>query len=370
MTTTSDAASAATAAPSPYAGRVGVNGHLIWIGSDEIAKQYSRARAGGVEWVREEFRWDLAEPTQGQWQFARGDALFTGASKAGVNVLLLVDYGATWANWTDAQFGNYAATLAKRYGVNGTFWQLHPELTPRPVTKMEIWNEPYMPGPYLAPARYAKLVRATSQAVRAVGKNIKLAANVDTGNYALGKQDYFDQLIAADPKLHETVDAWSLHPYGQECGPYATDTSCSQLGQRWRFDRVTYFRDLAAQKGVSRPIWLTEFGWSTYSGGGVSETTQATWTRDAVKRAIVDWGSFVELVFVYQWDRDSGSGKEDSYGLRRADDSSKPAWTALASLIGSEGTTPPPVAPTPPPVAPTPPPVAPTPPPVAPHRRR
>ena len=74
---------------------------------------------------------------------------------------------------------------------------------------------------------------------------------------------------------------------------------------------MTYFRDLAAQKGVSRPIWLTEFGWSTYSGGGVSETTQATWTRDAVKRAIVDWGSFVELVFVYQWDRTAAAARRE-----------------------------------------------------------
>ena len=364
VTTTSNAAAAASAATSPYDGRVGVNGHLVWVGADEIAKQYSTARAGGVEWVREEFRWDIAEPKQGQWQFARGDNLFTGASKAGVNVLLLLDYGATWANWTDAQFANYAATLAGRYGANGTFWQQHPELAPRPVTRMEIWNEPYMPGPYLAPSRYAKLVRATSQAVRAVGKNIRLAANVDTGNYAQGKQDYFDQLIAADPKLHEAVDAWSLHPYSQECGPYATDATCSQLGQRWRFDRVTLFRDLAAQKGVSRPIWLTEFGWSTYAGGGVTETTQATWTRDAVKRALVDWGAFVELVFVYQWDRDSGNGKQESYGLRRADDSPKLAWTELASLVqqasGGIGTQPPPPTGTPasPTAAPAPPPAA------------
>ena len=373
VTTSSNAASAASAAVSPYAGRVGVNGHLVWIGPDDIAKQYSRARAGGVEWVREEFRWDFAEPKQGQWNFSRGDNLFTGASKAGVNVLLLLDYGATWANWTDAQFANYAATLAGRYGVNGTFWQQHPELIPRPVTRMEIWNEPYMPQPYLTPARYAKLVRATSQAVRALGKNIRLAANVDTGNYAENKQDYFDQLIAADPKLHETVDAWSLHPYSQECGPYATDATCPQLGQRWRFDRVTLFRDLAALKGVSRPLWLTEFGWSTY-GGGVSEATQASRTRDAVKRALVDWGTFVEMVFVYQWDRDSGNGKEANYGLRRADDSSKPAWTELASLIqqasGGAGTPPPPPPPTTPPpggTQPSPPPAAtPTPPPAAP----
>ena len=364
VTTSSNAASAASADTSPYVGRVGVNGHLVWLGADEIAKQYSRARAGGVEWVREEFRWDIAEPSPGQWNFARGDALFTGASKAGVNVMLLLDYGATWSNWTDAQFGNYAATLAARYGVNGTFWQQHPELAPRPVTRMEIWNEPYMPGPYLAPSRYAKLVRATSQAVRAVGKNIRLAANVDTGNYAEGRQDYFVQLIAADPKLHEAIDAWSLHPYSQECGPYATDTSCKQLGQAWRYDHVTLFRDLAAQKGVTRPLWLTELGWSTYSGGGVTETTQATWTREAVKRAIVDWGSFVELIFIYQWDRDSGSGKEQSYGLRRADDSAKPAWTELVSLVqqstGGTGTPAPPATPTPPPATPTPP--APTPP--------
>ncbi len=364
VTTSSNAASAASAATSAYSGRVGVNGHLVWLGADEIAKQYSRARAGGVEWVREELRWDIVEPKQGQWNFSRGDALFTGASKAGVNVMLLLDYGATWSNWTDAQFANYAATLAARYGANGTFWQQHPELAARPVTKMEIWNEPYMPGPYLAPSRYAKLVRATSQGVRAVGKNIKLAANVDTGNYALGKQDYFDQLIAADPKLHEAVDAWSLHPYSQECGPYSTNATCAQLGQAWRFDRVTLFRDLAAAKGVSRPLWLTEFGWSTYAGGGVSEATQAAWTRDAVKRAIVDWSSFVELVFVYQWDRDSGSGKEESYGLRRADDSAKPAWTELANLIGAsaDAPTPPPAgAPTPPPAGP--PPATPAPPP-------
>jgi hypothetical protein len=95
-------------------------------------------------------------------------------------------------------------------------------------------------------------------------------------------------------------------------------------------------RGLTVARNVARPIWITEIGWSTATNhpDGVSEQQQATFVRQAIERALGEWGGFVQRIFLYQWDRSNGimSDREGNFGLRRADGGPKAALHALAAL--------------------------------------
>lgn len=343
------------ATSSPYAGKVGVNTHLVWISESESRPQFERARSAGVTWTREEFPWRIVEPQRGVFDWRATDGLMASASAAQINVLGILGYSANWASSDPsgagsskyppkdpADFARYAAAVVKRYGPNGSFWASRTDLTPRPLTAVQVWNEPWgywawKPNP--EPARYAKLVRAAAEAIKAHDPSIKILVAGDLLQVRTDGaiRDWQKEVIAADPTLRSLFDAYSVHPYPypQDLGPYA-----DRSDPRWDFRRL----ELIHANDTTKPLWITEVGWSTASGGSqtVSEETQATYVRGAVERALNEYGSFVEMIFVYQFDRDRGStsDRENYFGLRREDDSAKPAWNALVEMLASGAGTP------------------------------
>jgi glycosyl hydrolase family 42 (putative beta-galactosidase) len=344
-----------------WTGRVGVAGHLMWYSDQQT--EMSRLRAGGVDWTREDFLWDTIEPSKGSFDWSWPDKLMTSSSRTGMNVLAILDYSAKWASSgpngdgtyaprDNAEFAAYAAAIVRRYGSGGSFWSAHPELTPRPLGAVEVWNEPWghwdwKPNP--DPAAYARLARATAEAVKAATPGVKVLI---AGDLLQARTDgkiipWLANVLTADPGLKSLVDAYSVHPYPypRELGPFD-----ERPDARWDFRRL----ELIHQVDPTRPLWITEVGWSTAPGvsDAVSEAQQATFVRGAVQRALGEWGGFVERIFVYSWDRSNGTSgdREGNFGLRRSDGSTKPAWSALSALLA---TTPPP---SPPPPNPTPPP--------------
>jgi hypothetical protein len=342
-------AAAATTTSSTYTGRVGLNTHLVWLSQSAAHSALSQARAGGVDWVREEFPWGAVEPQRGKFSWSRTDALMSAASLAGVNVLGILSYSAPWASSDPsgggdskypprdvADYARYAAAVAARYGSGGTFWAAHPELVPRPLTAVQIWNEPFgywfwKPNP--SPAAYAKLARAATAAIRSVtpGMTILVAGDVLQVRTDGKLLDWLKSLRAADPGLNALVDAYSVHPYPhpRTNGPYL-----DRADPRWDYRRVMLTHEI----DPSLPIWITEVGWSTAdTSDSVSEATQASHVRGAVVRALDDWGSYVKRIFVYSFDRDSADrgDREGHYGLLRQDGSAKPAWDTLRALLAA-----------------------------------
>jgi hypothetical protein len=217
------------------------------------------------------------------------------------------------------------------------------------LTAVEVWNEPWghwawKPNP--DPAAYARLARAAAEAVKAANPAVKVLISGDLLQARTDGRivDWLRNVLAAEPALQNLVDAYSVHPYPypRELGPYD-----DRSDPRWDFRRL----ELIHQVDPSRPLWITEVGWSTAPGvsDAVSEERQATFVRGAVQRSLGEWGGFVERIFVYSWDRSNGTpgDREGNFGLRRADGSTKPAWEALAALLGS--TLPLPVPPASPP---------------------
>lgn len=342
-------------ATSSYASRLGLNGHLIWQSESAARPQLDAARRGGVDWIREELPWQSVESTKGTFDWSRTDGLMSAAAAANVNVLGLLGYSARWASSDPsgngdtrypprdpADYANYVREVVKRYGPKGSFWASRSDLTPRPLTAIELWNEPWgswawKPNP--DPAAYARLVRAAASAVRAYDPSIRIliAGNVLQVRSDGVLRNWQQELLAADPGLSSLFDAYSVHPYPypRTKGPYDDSGDA-----RWSYRQVTLNHDLDA----SKPIWITEIGWSTASSASdaVSEQTQATYIKGALQRSLEDWGSWVERVFLYSWDLDNGPAtyREGYYGLRHADGTAKPAWDAVTRLISNGKATP------------------------------
>jgi polysaccharide biosynthesis protein PslG len=328
----------------PYRGRVGAASAMIWYHPAEQLVYLKRARRGGLSWVREDFPWGAFERRLGVWDWSIGDRFMRNLSKAAVDVLPVIAYSPGWAASGPSiyhpprdfgRYANFCKRLVQRYGVGGSFWSAHPRLTPRPIRAIEIWNEPWHERfwrPLPDPRAYARLVRATAAAVRRVRPGVKIIASGDIAQYVSGQAlDWFKPLLAADPALFRTlVDAYSVHLYVQSRNPRDAATP-----QRWRFDRALLTRDLAARAGASHPLWVTEFGWSTFPGSpdSVSEDVQARYVADALRVAHTEWRGLVQRSFVFFWGK-AGHDDAGGYGILRPDGTRKPVFGAIKALAG------------------------------------
>jgi len=323
--------------------RIGFTTATVWLPPAEAYGYLRLARDGGVTWIREDFTWSSIEPAPGRFVWARTDALMRNVSRLGMHVLAIATYAPGWASGhpdsnkfpptNPRDYARFAKAIADRYGRGGTFWQANRRLVPAPLTAIELWNEPWHAsfwGTGPDPAAYARLVRAAATAVKRSHPRMAVLASADvTGS---GGVEWFGPLLAADPDLWRSglVDAWSVHLYCQDRSPWDVVSP-----QQYRFDRVLVTRGLAEQSGAVKPIWITEFGWSTEPGApdAVSEQTQAQYEHDALSRATIEWRSFVRRSFVFTWTKPSVAA--DAYNLLRLDGSSRPAWQAIQAFISS-----------------------------------
>jgi hypothetical protein len=351
---TTTAPTTTTTAPSSGAanvGRVGVNTNYFWFNESTDTAGLQPLPAAGVTWTRDVFDWRTMEPTQGQFNWSGSDALVAATAKTGVNLLAILAYSAPWASSDPSGAGNqyyppknpgdyaqFASAVVQRYGHGGTFWATRPDLTPHPLAAVEIWNEPWgywawAPNP--DPAAYGRLVMAAGPAIRAADPSVQIAV---TGDDLVTRTDgaianFVQPMLASNPGIASYVDAWSVHPYPdpKTNGPQVANPI------EYSFNRVTVTQNQTAAAGVSRPIWITEIGWTTATGSpdGVSEAAQAQYVSQALGMALSQWRSFVAKVFVYTWQQDgtSATDPEAHFGLRRADGSMKPAWSSVTAYL-------------------------------------
>lgn len=342
-----------------YADRVGLSSHTIWLPAAQQYRYLERARLGGVRWIREDFAWSAIEPRSGSFRWGRADALMRTASRLHLNVVGMLGFSPAWASGHEddkypprnmADYARFAVAVASRYGQDGSFWRRNPRLRPAPIRAIEIWNEPWVadfwkPGPDVV--SYAAMVRAAAPAIKRVSPEIKVLVSADLRYQADGRpsnwlEGWLHDLLLRDYALG-SVDGYTVHPYSEDRGPYQTSIdgfSDQAYAQQWLFQQVLVVRDMLASAGKLKPLWLTEFGWSTGVSRGEStpqttEAVQASYVRDALRRSVGEWRSFVARSFVYVWQEPKDAGVLEGYALLRSDGSAKPAWKAVKRLIAT-----------------------------------
>jgi len=360
---------AGAAAPDPA---VGVVGDITWGTSPaDIDRTVSSMTAAGVQWVRANMSWSGGEPdakgVANEGWLTQVDYAVSRARAAGIQVLMPIADGVPywasadpakyvdasgkhwnkyWRPTAPADYADFVRTIVGRYQALG-------------VHAYEVWNEPntavFWPSGPSAP-EYAALLAAAYPAI----KSADPTATVVLGGLSKNDYDFLAQLYVAGAR--SSFDAVAVHPYTGNVDP----TWCWNQAGRTKLAKDAFcgieevHNTMVANGDSAKPMWLTEFGWSTTTGAyGVSEATQADFLTKALDkvRASYPW---VETAFWYNfrntfWLGDAPADYEANLGLLRVDFSAKPAYGALRSWTGTAvaPTTTTTVAPTTTTVAPT-----------------
>jgi cellulase (glycosyl hydrolase family 5) len=238
----------------------------------------------GAKWVRLTANWADAEPTKGLyngWLLKEYDRAISVAHNAGAKVILMSYQSPSWASGSTntetppknpADYANYMHFLAARYAGK--------------VDAYEVWNEEnidrfWSTGPNAA--EYVSLLKPAYSAVKSADPNAKVVfGGLSTNDYR-----YLESAYAAGAKGY--FDVMSVHPYSCSTSP---DVIKRDSSGRITRDSYLGYREVRASMsaaGDAKPIWFTEFGWSTTTGScGVSEATQASYLTKAYQLAEQD----------------------------------------------------------------------------------
>ena len=328
--------------------------NVAWRGDEDGAVFNQRTaemvRQAGFQWVRFQVRWESLEPRPGEWDFRPIDRVLPVYEAAGLSILASVVAAPEWARAADggivadpATFREAMRRLASRYRGRIHAW--------------EIWNEQNLAHELHGPVRvepYCTVLRAGYEGVKAgdpealvvfggltpTGVNDPAIAMDDVAYleafYALDGGSctrYFDVLGAhANATLNPPDTLWPERP-----GP----------GPGWRdhpsfyFRRVEQLRAVMERHGDRRPVWITEFGWTTNNpapgyeyGQYVSEEQQAEYLVRAFEIARTRW-PWVTGMFVWNLNFSTIVGPEDEKGpwsVLNPDWSPRPAYRALSAM--------------------------------------
>jgi hypothetical protein len=304
--------------------QLGVTVFGMWRDWDMLGVLLDRARDSGSPWLRVDMGWcTLEEAGPGviaSWYQGRLDAVVAGAQARGLRLLVDVGCAPGWAGGTTynsypndpGQFERVAHYLAQRYRGRVAAW--------------EIWNEPDCIGgcPSGSPEKFVGVLRAGYRGFKAADPAATVVSGGTSGNNAA----WIARMYAAGAK--GSFDALAVHPY-QDPPSAAPDAPAE--GRTYRLTSLPAVRDQMVRNGDGeKPVWFTEFGWSTALTGeriGVDEATQARYLQQSVEQIQQDYPYVTHAFWYCMRDRDDWTPIENFFGLLHVDGSAKPAFAAL-----------------------------------------
>lgn len=314
----------------------------------------------GAGWVKVQVSWKAYQPqpdAYDDWRFRELDHLVSGAAGRGLKVLLSVAKAPEWSRPTSemdgppqdfALFRQFMGYLATRYRGGS-------------VAAYELWNEPNLQrewnGMPLSAATFARLIEQGAAGVRSgddralVVSGAPATTGVDDGVVAIDDRRYLRDMLAAG--AGEAVDAIGAHPYGWANPPGASASDPQPVSPTHNNHPSFFFQDTLQQyqailqeTGYGHlTLWLTEFGWGSFEGFGVSppsgaqfmshvsEWQQAQYTQEALA-LVHDW-SGIGPVFLWNLNFAPVIGpqfSESGYSLLRPDGSLRPVYLALQHI--------------------------------------
>jgi hypothetical protein len=328
---------------SARAAEVGVNSDITWdIPHDQVDRSVALMKQSGVRWIRVNANWSAVE-TNGKGVINQGviadyDYAVKAARAAGLQVLMpMADGVPYWAsadphksrgNWNIAyrprsmrDYADYARFIVGRY-------------SPMGVHAYEVWNEENLDkfwpsGP--SATSFVSMLQAAYPAIKAADQH----ATVVLGGLSGNDYPFLRKLYEAGARPY--FDAVGVHPYTGVDPDQCWSDNGSDRKSVWAFCGLEEVHATMASHGDgAKPVWATEFGWST-SRGGVNEHEQAVFLQKAfhklesypwVTKAF--WYGFRNVFFLH----DNTSDREANFGLLRSNYTAKPALRALAAYAG------------------------------------
>ncbi len=336
--------------PTTVAGASGISiGHSIGIAAggglsklspEDLNTELDEMNNLGIQWVRFDIEWgdvQYSSPNTSTW--AKYDALVEAIAAHHMKALGIIVFTPQWARnpscvngvecppENPATFATFAAEVAARYEPYGMhYW--------------EIWNEPNsfnFWSPKVDCAGYTALLKATYPAIKKVDPNAVVItgglAAESTNDVSMAPTDFLNCIYQNGGKNY--FDAVADHPYS-----FPQIPSQVTLGA-WAQMSLTSpsLRSIMIANGdQNKKIWITEFGAPTNGPDShwyVSEAQQSVMATNAMN--LYKTYSWAGPFFWYSL-KDGGTStdtNENFFGLIRADNSLKPAFTTLKNIIST-----------------------------------
>lgn len=280
----------------------------------------------GVDWVRTNFWWDLAQRTpDGSYNWSKMDLVVDTAAQHGIKVIGEFNGAPSWidpkldSGYDRAEFRDYAVEAVRHFKDRVDHW--------------EVWNEQNMHN--IKPADYASLLKTIYPAIKAVDADATvitggLAATPQTGNGLIGAVDYLEGIYENGAAGY--FDAVGFHPY-----TYPLLPSSDKPWNGWQIMEDGIYPTMIANGDGDLKVWMTELGAPT-SGGGheVSQAFQAKIISEAADLASnTDWAGPI-MWYSYKDRGGSHSDKENWFGIVGPGGQRKDAYYTYKSIATTQ----------------------------------
>jgi uncharacterized protein YgiM (DUF1202 family) len=344
------AVASAPAAPPAAAPNTGTGfGYGITVNTWQGDKQGTadQVKQLGFTWVKQQVRWEYAEPTQGAVNWQEMDSIVDTMNGNGINVMFSVVTSPPWARPTlggtggppeDFQlFANFLGTMAGRYCGR--------------LQAIEVWNEQNLrrewEGFPLEPAAYMNLLKPAYNAIKGACPQMLVISGATTpagySDVAFDDIDYLRGMYQHG--LRDYSDGIGIHPSGFANPPgvrfedWASGNydAPSHVNHRsfYFLSTLEQSRRVMEENGDSaKKLWPTEFGWGSlpqpFPGyeyqSRIGEGTQAQWIVQSFGIMRDSGYVAVPMLWNLNYPRDTEMG---AFAV-----SGRPAFDALKQMMG------------------------------------
>jgi polysaccharide biosynthesis protein PslG len=318
--------------------KVGAQFHAMWEHHWEPGQRKAvldKLAAAGIKWVRIDVGWSSVQPrgpdSFADWYVNSLERVVRQARARRIKVLLTLVWTPSWANGgrgrnyppTDySTFGRFARWIARHFRGD--------------VQAYGVYNEPNLSTPDFwagTAADYARLLKASYGRFKEGDPDAKVVAGEVVYNddvwirqmYEAGAEGYFD-VIATHP-----------YPGVADEPPDAPDN-----GTKWRMTHVPAVHDVMCDfNDCKKPIWFTEFGWSSHSNTGSEDNWErgVTLEEQAVNavraiKLVRDRYPYVTHMFWYtERNRTDADPQHNNLGLLRHDLTGKKVYWSVREFL-------------------------------------
>jgi len=304
---------------------------LLRFPPEQIDDVATTLQENGFRVVRQVFAWSDIQPTQNEFVWDRYDRIVEALSAHGIQIVAVLARSPEWARAPGAQdaidappqeisdYANFVQQVTARYKRNVPFVQL--------------WDKPnvaaYWGGAAATPVEYSDLLANGFNASRTgeAETRVVLAEFDPTADGQLGADVRFLQTIYEQGRsgffdvVAAQIDGGTLSPYDRTVN-----------GQRMSLSRAVLFRELMVAEGdVEKPIWLTHYGWSRSSAGGLTENEHADFLLAGIERARGEW-PWMGLMFAWDLMQNGTSSDSAPYALLNDDLTATQAFLRLSAF--------------------------------------
>ena len=349
---------APTATPVPTSsGLVGYGMQAHMVGGYASAATDKIVEAG-FNWTKQQFRWSEIETSRGVFNWAPYDEVVNATSARGLNLMASVVSAPAWS-----------LALGVSHGPPANAADIAPFMTallqryPDKIQAIEVWNEAnlFHEWGYLdanAFNHYGQMLQAAYNAIKNVDSNVTVifGAPTPTGvndpNIGIDDATYLRRVYEEFPGIGNYFDALGVHPNG---GANAPDDTLDGTNNRnvpgWNNHLSFFFtrfvelkRIMIAQGDPNKPIWFTEFGWSSTPANETvpgyeysqynSEQDQATFLVRAFQKMRAVY-PYVTHMFIWNLNFQLVVGPTDEkygFGILNSSGGHRPAYDALKAM--------------------------------------